>query len=167
MINMDNQQKYLVISRLQKNKTPKDIADELDISYGAVLKLRREFDEAQTNNTVNKLIDMDDVILDEVANKLSNLPGSEEAIDELNTKLKGLEHLGFELQNTALQINTRVRTMIMGAENVSELEVITDILCKLQTSFLNKNLTQVNVQNNYPGDDRPKYDQFLGDNPID
>ena len=149
---MDNQQKYLVISRLQKNKTPKDIADELDISYGAVLKLRREFDEAQTNNTVNKL---------------SNLPGSEEAIDELNTKLKGLEHLGFELQNTALQINTRVRTMIMGAENVSELEVITDILCKLQTSFLNKNLTQVNVQNNYPGDDRPKYDQFLGDNPID
>ena len=164
---MDNQQKYKVISLLQNDTAPRDIADDLDISYGAVLKLRREYDDAKRNGTIDQLVNMDNVILSEVADKLSELPGAEEALGEFTEKLKGLEHLSEEFQNTAHQINTRARTLLLSIEHVSELEVITDILCKLQTSFINKNMTQVNVQNNYPGSDTPKYNQYLGDVPSD
>ena len=164
---MDNQQKYKVISLLQNDTAPKDIADDLDISYGAVLKLRREYDDAKRNGTIDQLVNMDNVILSEVADKLSKLPGAEEALGEFTEKLKGLEHLSEEFQTTAHQINTRARSLLLSIEHVSELEVITDILCKLQTSFINKNMTQVNVQNNYPGSDTPKYNQYLGDVPSD
>ena len=76
---MDNQQKYKVISLLQNDTAPRDIADDLDISYGAVLKLRREYDDAKLNGTIDQLVNMDNVILSEVADKLSELPGAEKA----------------------------------------------------------------------------------------
>jgi len=164
---MDNQQKYKVISLLQNDATPKDIADDLNVSYGTVLKLRREYDDAKRNGTVNQLVDMDDVILSEVASKLSELPGGEEVLGEFTEKLKGLEHLSEEFQTTAHQINTRARSLLLSIEHVSELEIITDILCKLQTSFINKNMTQVSVQNNYTDNNTPKYNQYLGDVPSD
>jgi len=164
---MDDQQKYRVISRLQNNDHAKDIAEDLDVSYGSVLKLRRDYEQAKMNGSIDSLINMDNVILNEVTTKLSDDGISEEAIEEFAEKLKGLEHLSSVLQTTAQNINTKANSMLLSVEHVSELEIITDILCKLQTSFINKNMTQVNVQNNYSDNTTPKYNQFLGDNPSD
>ena len=163
---MDDQQKYRVISRLQNNDSAKDIAENLDVSYGSVLKLKRDYEQAKINGSIDSLVNMDNVILNEVTTKLSD-DISEEAIEEFTEKLKGLEHLSSVLQQTAQNINTRANSMLLSVEHVSELEIITDILCKLQTSFINKNMTQVNVQNNYSDNTTPKYNQFLGDNPSD
>lgn len=162
---MDDQQKYRVISRLQRDMPAKEIADDLGVSYGAVLKLRREFEEAKMNGTVDALLDTSRLVLTEVSEHLNDLPTTADAVTELSKGLSGLEHLGNELQQTALLINTRARSLMLSIDHASELEIITEILCKLQSAFLNKNMTQVNVQNNFGDTSSPKYTQFLGDKP--
>ena len=164
---MDDTQKYKVISKLQRDIPAKDIASELNVSYGGVLKLKREFDEARVNGTVDALINSQNVILDRVEEQLSDLPAVKAEIAELAKGVAGLEHLSEELQQTALIINTRVRSLLLSIDHLSELEIAADVLCKLQTAFLNKNMTQVNVQNNYGDNDSPKYNQFLSDRPQD
>ena len=164
---MDDQLKYKVISRLQNNEQAKDIADELNVSYGSVLKLRRDYEQAKVNGAVDTLLNMDNVILHETVDNLVDGVITEEAISEFTEKLQGLDQLRAALQQTANNINQRASSMILSVEHVSELEILTDILCKLQTSFINKNMTQVNVQNNYSDNSTPKYNQFLGDSPSD
>lgn len=162
---MDDKQKYKVISLLQQELQPKDIAADLNLSYGSVLKLKRQYEEAKVNNTVGQLINMDKLVLEEVKEKLSDLPEAKEAVLELAKGMNGLEELSESFQQTAQTINTRVRSLIMSVDHISELEIAADILCKLQTSFINKNMTQVNVQNNFGNDGTPKYSQFLSDKP--
>ncbi len=164
---MDDQQKYKVISRLQNEESPKDIAEDLDISYSSILKLRREYDQAKLNGSIDSLVNMDNVVLHSVTEALAEKGISNEDISDFKDKLQGLEHLSSTLQQTALNINQRANSLLLSVEHVSELEIITDILCKLQTSFINKNMTQVNVQNNYSDNTTPKYNQFLGDTPGD
>lgn len=162
---MEEKQKYEAIARIQRKEDAKDIADEVGISYGSVLKLRREFEQAIVNNTLEQLVDTDKLLITEVGDRLAI---DDEAVGELVDKIKGLELLDEELQKTALIINTRVRSLLLSIEDMSELESATDILCKLQSTFLNKKLTQVNVQNNYGKEsETPKYNQFLSDVPKD
>ena len=164
---MDDKLKYKVISLLQQEQQPKDIAADLDVSYGTVLKLRRQYEEAKLTNSMDKLLNVDRLVFDEIVDKLDDLPIIEEAAGELVEGLKGIEQLSVKFQQTADTINTRVRSLIMSVDHISELEIAADILCKLQTSFINKNATQVNVQNNFGDSSTPKYTQFLGDKPSD
>lgn len=166
---MNDTQKYKIISLLQREMQPKEIADDLDVSYGSVLKLRREFETAKLNGTVDALLDTSKMILTELGEQLSDLPISEEAVEKLTKGLDGLEHLSGELQKTASTINTRVRSLIMSVDHLSELDIAADVLCKLQNAFFNKNSTQVNIQNNLGGSEggTPKYNQFLKDKPND
>lgn len=159
---MTDNEKYKVIALLQNQVIPKDIADETGVSYGAVLKLKREYEQAVMNNTLDQLINTDKLLLAKVGEEISSVVEADEAVTKLTKGLDGLERLSEDLQKTALNINTRVNSLILSIDHLSELEIAADILCKLQTSFLNKNLTQVNVQNNYGGD-TPKYTQFLSD----
>lgn len=162
---MNDTQKYKVMSLLQQNIPPKDIAEDIDVSYGAVLKLKRQFEEARVNGTIDKLLSAKDLVLDIAEEVLSVIP-AEEAVVELTKGLTGIEHLSEQFQKTALILDTRVRTMLISITELHELETAVDILCKLQTAFVNKQMTQVNVQNNY-GEGTPKYNQFLGDKPSD
>ena len=162
---MNDTQKYKVMSLLQQHTPPKDIAEDMDVSYGAVLKLRRQFDEAKTNGTIDKLLSAKDLVLDIAEEVLSVIP-VEEAAADLTKGLNGIEHLSEQFQKTAIILDTQIRNMLISVTDLSELEIATDILCKLQTAFVNKQMTQVNVQNNY-GDSTPKYNQFLGDKPSD
>lgn len=164
---MDDRQKYQVISRLQRSMEPKEIADDVGVSYGSVLKLRRDFEAAKVNGTIDALLDTKSLILSEVGEALSDLPSTKESVVELTSGLDGLQRLGDELQRTALSINTQIRSLMLSVDNLGELEVAAEILCKLQTSFMNKNTTQVNIQNNLGGNDAPRYTQFLGDKPRD
>ena len=162
---MNDTQKYKVMSLLQQHIPPKDIAEDMDVSYGAVLKLRRQFDEAKTNGTIDKLLSSKDLVLDIAEEVLSVIP-VEESVAELTKGLTGIEHLNEQFQKTAIILDTKVREMLISVTELHELETATEILCKLQTAFINKQMTQVNVQNNY-GEGTPKYNQFLGDKPSD
>ena len=162
---MNDTQKYKVMSLLQQNIPPKDISEDIDVSYGAVLKLRRQFDEAKVNGTIDQLLSAKDLVLDIAEEVLSVMP-VEEAVEELTKGLNGIEHLSEQFQKTAIILDTKVRNLLINVTDLNDLEIATDILCKLQTAFVNKQMTQVNVQNNY-GEGTPKYNQFLGDKPSD
>ncbi len=162
---MTEDEKYKVISRLQLSEEPKDIAEQLNVSYASVLRLRREFNEAVTANTVDQLVDTDKLLLTSVAKELEV---SHDSVQSLTRGLEGLELLNTKLQTTAVSINQKVASLIHSVDSLSELETASEIICKLQTAFLNKNLTQVNVQNNFSEDSsKPKYAQYLSDTPVD
>ena len=118
--------------------------------------------EAVIAGTVDSLVDSDKLLLTSVGKELH----MEEEVKTLTTGLDGLENLSSELQRTALNINIRINSLVLSATDLSELSVAADTLCNLQSAFLNKNMTQVNVQNNFGGEAAtPKYAQYLSDVP--
>lgn len=161
-ISMDDKIKYSIISRIQKDMEPKDIAEELGVPYASVLRVRTQYNEHVQNGTINQLIDLDKLMIADLADKF---PVDE--VEKLVKSVGGLEVLSAECQGLALEIIKKSRTMLTRADSMSELGEVTEILCKLQNAFFNKNSTQVNVQNNNFGgsaNDNP-YSSFLSDAP--
>jgi hypothetical protein len=164
---MDDSKKYQALSLIQANREPKDIAEELDVSYGGVLKLKRNFKDAVANGTVDQLFDMDRLLLAKVGEEISTVADAETAVTTLTQGLDGLERLSTDFQKTALHISTRVSALIHNTDLLGELEIAAKILCDLQSAFLNKNSIQMNVQNNFGGEgSTPKYSQFLSDDVV-
>jgi hypothetical protein len=163
---MDDMQKYKVISLLDAQVDAKSVADELGISYGVVLKLKREYETAIVEGTLDKLINTDVIALQRLAEELpDDKDYIQAAASKLVTEVSSIQRLQSNMTKTAEHINTRVLSLTMSAD-VGELKTLTEILCNLQVAFFNKNSTQVNVQNNF-GNGVPKYSQFLGDKPGD
>lgn len=157
---MEDKLKYKVISQLEAGTPPRDISEDLGVSYSSVLRLKTEFESAKINGTVAKLVDVDRLLIEQAGELLPNAD-----VEKVTKGLDGLETLSCELQKTALALNNQVKSMLLSAEHPSELQVYTDIICQLQTSFINKNMTQVNVQNNFGDSGTPKYTRFLSDKP--
>ena len=159
--------KYRVISRLLNGEAPKDI-DEA--SYATVLRWRRELEEAQQNDTVAELLQLDQAMFEQVLEGVEAatspviLEDAKEALTAISQAKSQAEALQTDLMATASHINTRIRNKALSTEHISELDMLTDALCKLQNAFFNKNSTQVNVQNNYDSSERG-YSKFLGDAP--
>lgn len=158
---MDEQTKYKVYSLVHQGIAPQQIADDIGVGISTVLRHKREFTQAKENGDLDKLLNVDRMLVAQAAEDLDVIEHGEQLIKGLN----GLDTLSDELQKTALQINTRVRSLVMSCEHASELESLTSIICDLQVAFLNKNQTQVNVQNNFSNDQKPKYTQFMSDAP--
>lgn len=165
-----DQTKYNIINGLINGEAPKDLAKEFDVPYPTVLRIRREFEQAKIEGNVDELLNMDAVVLSEVmaaveAQAPDVMAGSvNSAAGELTAGLAGLERLQTEFQTTASYLNTRIRSLAMSVEHISELQVLTESLCSLQSAFFNKNATQVNIQNNYD-EGGNKYGSFLSDVP--
>lgn len=158
---MEDRDKYKVFSLLEAGQIPRDISDETGISYASVLRLSKQFKEAKQNGTLNTLLDTDKVLIEHLGEELSLV----ETADGLSKGLDGLERLSADLQKTAININSRINSLVLSVEHPSELQVYADILCNLQKAFVNTNAVQVNVQNNIGGDNAPKYTRFLSDKP--
>ena len=106
---MDDQTKYEIISRVQRDMDAKAIAEELDVPYASVLRVRTQYKDAVTSGTVDRLVDIDKLMIAELAEKYP--------VDEVNKLVKsvdGLETLNTELQASATQINQKVKSMIHG-----------------------------------------------------
>lgn len=158
---MEDKDKYRVFSLLEAGQTPRDVADDTGVSYASVLRLSNQFKEAKQNGTLNRLLDTDKVLIEHLGEEV----GLVETASELTKGLDGLERLSSDLQKTAININSRINSLVLSVEHPSELQIYADILCNLQKSFINTNAVQVNVQNNIGGDNAPKYTKFLSDKP--
>ena len=156
---MTNEEKYKLINLFERGVTAREASTVMDISYVKVIRFKNEFDEAKLQNTIDKLIPMDKVQLEQA---LEQVPVQQ--TKDLVQGIHGLDRLDTELQHTAGIINDRVRNMIMNVDSAGELSVLTNIVCDLRNAFFNKNQTQVNIQNNYT--DEPKYQEFLSDVPA-
>lgn len=168
---MSDQTKYEIISRVLNGMEPKDISAELDMSYGKVLRIKREYETHKDNNEVAKFINMDAVVLDaalaqvEADTPVELLPDVQEATKELKQTKNATDKLQSELLATAAALNSRIKSLSLSIEHVSELEGLTSALCALQVAFFNSNSTQVNVQNNFgdAGATAANYGEYLSD----
>lgn len=158
---------YAALSRIENGDEPKDIADALSVSYATVLRWKREYVEAKESGQVSQLYNVDRLILAKAAEQIdAPLELRESSVERIKTGLSGLDMLDSNLQNTALYMLGRIKSLAASAQHTSEIVELTGAICDLRNAFFNKNSTQVNVQNNYSsGDGSGKYSTFLGDTP--
>ncbi len=90
-----------------------------------------------------------------------------EALTELKQTHSLADALSQDMLCTAKFLSGRIRVSAATTQHVSELDVLSDALCKLQTAFFNSNTTQVNVQNNYGEQQGSAYGDLLSDKPAD
>ena len=160
--------KYLALVRLLDGEEAKAIATDLDVSYGTVLRYKRELNAAEDEGKVNSLLAAEQSVLDNIAsNVVTDLPvqaqeGAAEEAAAVLTGVVGLKRLEGDLQHTAHAINTRIRLMTSTVESVHDIVDLSDALCKIQNAFFGKG-TQVNIQNNVGQGEA--YGQYLSDAP--
>lgn len=167
-----DQNKYEVISRLIAGESPTDIAKTRDdIPYPTIIRWNREYKDAKANNALESLLNLNNLVIEEILDGVrANTPaGLEDKVGDLldtaSINVASITSLSDELVKTATEINKRIRSMTVAAVHVSEIDVLTESLCKLQTAFFNKQTTQVNVQNNYDATGGHRFSSFLSDKP--
>ena len=156
---MSSDLKFKVLSKLLNGEKAKEIAMELGVSSANVLRWERELTEARRTDTLDQLINLDDVVLDSMSALLPTDLGAGELIEGV----KGLRDiLEADLQIAAQVIINKVKSGAMSVDSIGELEQYTEILCNLQNAFFNKNSTQVLINNDYG---QGTYSSFLSDQP--
>lgn len=165
---MDNE-KYRIIAALESGESPDIIAAQLNIDKAKVLRTKIQYDKAIISGTLDELVDVDELVLINAMRESQNqMPTLTDEIREVAAGMsKGadrLRKLDDELITTALFINTRIRSMAATVTSINEIEGATAALCRLRESFFNKNVTQVNIQNNL-GPGQGAYGDWLNDKP--
>lgn len=170
---MSEQTKFEIITRLLNGENASDLSASTGVSYPTILRYKRELKEAQENDSVEKLVGLEKSVLTELIGEVKKkaestmlMPIVEDMLEKVEINASTLVNLQDEFKHTASVLNTRIRLATAVVTHVSELEVLTDALCKLQNAFFNKNTTQVNVQNNYDATGNHRYANFLGDVPT-
>lgn len=163
---MNNDQKYKAISLLQLDKSPREVAEELDLSYASILRFKRQWEEAKLEGEVDKLLELDKAVLHDLAMSVDGQVAKDAAV-ELVAGVTSLERLSQDVHKTASTLITRTNSLMMSCNTLDELNVAADILCNIQKAFFNTNSTQVNIQNNLGDSNESKrYTQYLSDTPA-
>jgi hypothetical protein len=163
---MEENKKMEIYGALANGRTVKEIQADYDISYASALRLSNQFKAAVDEGTVDKLIDMDTAIWQQIKDTVTApdelIEKANGTLDQLSKDVQGLQRLDIELQNTASAVNRRLFNMVQSAKQPSELETITACLCRIRDSFFNQKGVQVNIQNNVGGE---AYGDLLNDVP--
>ncbi len=153
----ENQLRAEIVNELQLDKlTAKEIAEQFEVPYSKVIRIQAQYKEAVLNNTITEFLQSERLVLDRATELLaSELPSIQQEIDaakaSISKKMTIMEQLNDDLATTAAIANTKLRVFIAGAETAGELSTLVDSLCTLRNAFFNKNITQVNIQNNTGG----------------
>ena len=165
----DETKMYQAISRIENGEDKRTVAEDLDIGYATVIRWYKEYKDAKLNGTLDQLLDMDKLIL-ATAGQLLESGAMQEQLDEgverVSKGANALSKLQDDFVLTASAINAQIKSRLLSIEHTSELMELTECLVELQNAFFNKNMTQVNVQNNYDSQSGSKYGTFLNDKPT-
>ena len=167
---MDNV-RYQIIAGLEAGESPDMIAAKLDIPKTKVLRIKIAYDKAIIDGTLDQMVDVDGLVLANVlAESRKQVPSLKENIDEVGKAVSdGLERLRAldeQLISTAMFATTRIRTGLATCNTSNEAADFVNSLCKLREAFFNKNVTQVNIQNNVVGSEgNSTYGEWLSDKP--
>lgn len=158
--------RYDAVARMDAGQTVDDVAAALSVGKGTLIRWRAEYNNAKKEGTLETLFDVTKLLLATAELQSRSPAGMVEVVAKestaLQTQLKGLDKLDHEMQQTASIMNTRIQSLMLSVEHVSELEMLVDSLCSLRAAFFAKG-TQVNVQQNFGG--ASKYGDMLGDRP--
>lgn len=144
----EDQTKLEAISKIHAGAKLVDLVTELGVPYPKLLKWRKELKEAEETGTVSSLIDIEAVVVQEIADTIQQelldiAPDEAEAIEgEVTSTVKGisgLQLLDKQIQTTAITLTRRIGELVDGRELDSrEILVLTEALTKVQTAFFNK-----------------------------
>ena len=168
---LSDDQVYKIYAAFAGGATAREVSDGQDISYATALRYKTQYDQALSNGNLDALIDLSKVAREQLAAQLvANTPeglrsGIKDALGGVLTSLDMADTLKTNLQASANQIAERINILLRKTETPSELLVLSEALCNLQNAFFNKNMTQVNVQNNYGGGEDTRYKGLLDDTP--
>lgn len=142
-----------VVNDLQLNLSIPEIAAKHDISTIRVTRIKAKYEEAVKNNTVEKLLQLDQVLLNTATAQLkAELTSFDASIDTVAKQMKDssvlLTNLDADLISTAHVANNKLRVFISSADTAGELSVLIDSLATLRNSFFNRPTTTVAIQNN-------------------
>ncbi len=158
--------KYKALYLLSEKIPPKTISDTVDLSYATVLRYKKEYEDAVSNDTINELLNFPKAILEDLLDVVrENAPVNiDEQIGVLTAQISGLERLRNDLQLTACNVTAKIRSMTMAVESADELKTLTSSLCAIQDSFFAVG-TNVNIQNNIGAQGDFQYGGLLDDKP--
>lgn len=128
----DNERKALGLL-VDGQFTAKEIADDLGMSYSAVLRVQRQLDEAQANGEMQDLVKQAETEL--------------ECVEGTIVAATGMALLEKSVVASAMAISNRIRALAMSAESAGEIVDLTDAITKLNNSFFKDLRPQVQVQN--------------------
>lgn len=158
----DDTIRYKVLGRLHNNESFDSIANVVGIPLSTVIRWNKELKNAIRDGEIGTLVDMDRVVLGEVIEKVAEKQEMQESAGKLIQSLNHSERLSQELQLTAIHLTTSAKLMATTAGHASELILLSEVICQLQSAFFNSNSTQINIQNN----NGTGYDEFLTDAPA-
>jgi len=164
MAKYDDETKYSALSLLHTGEDFKSVSDKLNVPITTVIRWNKELKESIADGGINTLVNMDRVVLGKVLEEVVatdvQLAGkTTELVDSLNYSAR----LNNELHLAALSLVAKAKSFASSADTSTELIVLAEVLCNMQTAFFNSNSTQVNVQNNYSEN---SYEEFLSDAPA-
>lgn len=160
---MEETVKFQIISLLEESKQAREISELLDITYTSVLNFKRQYEKAKNSGQMKSFIDIDKYVVYK-AQKDMNMIHFSGSLTEEKTKLDFLKD---NLQNTAHTITSKINNLILEGLEMSDLKIASDIISSLHTSFLVKNMNQVNIQNNFDKSENIDYANMLNDDVID
>jgi hypothetical protein len=148
-----------------------DMVMELGVPYPKLLKWRKEFRAAEVDGSIMELIDVDAVIVHEVAEqvkrKLQGLTEDEESLraieGEIMTSMEGIDGyqmLNVKVQAAAVKLASRIDALSFSTHDAKDLGLLVDALCKIQVAFFNKTGTFVQINN--PGETTSPLGEFKG-----
>lgn len=132
------------LAKLNQGKSPKEVSQELNIPYATILKWRREFNEAQEEDKLRTVINVDSQVINKISQTVKQDlakvdPELGELVDETLEKLEGAKMLDLKVQNTALELTNKINEAINRPNlAVGEIRVLTESLATIQNSFFNK-----------------------------
>lgn len=155
----EEKQRLEVFQRLAEDPDIKlsVLVTEIGIPYPKLLKIRKDFREANNNGTLHELLNVDRLVftevIDQIKEKVVTITDDEEDVEAIEgelmeavEKLDGLQLLNKEVQDTALTLIGRLQGFAKDKElDPKEVNALVESLTKIQTAFFNRG--QVNIFN--------------------
>lgn len=162
------QSQLLIIASLEAGESTDEIAARLELPISKVLRVKNQYDKAIMDGTLDQLVDVNELVLAQAGQLAKDkVPTLSDSIDtvtkEASEGLDRLRKLDDQLIATAVYATNRIRMTIATAQTHVEIADMVASLCRLRESFFNKNVTQVNIQNNLSNSQA--YGDWLNDKP--
>ena len=124
----------------------REVGKKLDIPYSAALKLKNKLKEATDTDEVLNLINVERTIVEGVAGVTASVlaeigADTEEVAKEVEgviDKIDDYRLLGSKLNSTAVRIVDSIERLSLSCLDARELQLLTQSLALLQTSFFTK-----------------------------
>lgn len=165
---MTENDRYTIISLLETGLTVKEIQEKTNdaYSYLSISNLKNKYEKSIEEDAFANLVDIEKYTAFKYQLEAKSSPEFVKEFEKLGSKLKGLELLKENVQETANRIVNQVNGFLHAERTVQELKLATDIITNIHNAMLKESNTQVNVQNNFVQEGTEKYKNLLSDNVI-